>query len=314
MSSRISLTVVVPCYNEEAVIDRTIARLDSVCRACSADYELICVDDGSADETWACLLRLRETYASLKAIKLSRNFGHQAAVTAGLHYAKGMDVLLIDADLQDPPELLPEMLKQRELGFDVVYGRRLSRAGESSLKRWTAWLFYRLINWLSDVPIPCDTGDFRLMSRRAVDGLNRMPEQTRFIRGMVAWIGYRQTHVSYKRDARAAGETKYTLRKMLRFSADAITSFSTKPLRLASILGLAMLVGFAFILLWALWTWSYGVTVPGWTSIVCVVLLVGGCQTLLLGVIGEYLGRLFIEAKSRPLYLVSDSAGLAENL
>jgi dolichol-phosphate mannosyltransferase len=226
------------------------------------------------------------------------------ALTAGLERARGSDVLVIDADLQDPPELLGVMLAKRAEGFDVVYGQRRSRAGETWFRLVTAKLFYRLIGYLAEVSIPPDTGDFRLMSRRAVDAFLLLPETSRFIRGMVAWIGYAQVAVPYDRQARTAGKTKYSLGRMLRFSADAVTGFSIKPLRAAS-LASAGLLGAAFLItLWALITWLGHGTVRGWTSLIVTILLVGGVQTLILGIIGEYIGRLFLEVKRRPLYLI----------
>lgn len=309
MKSDRFLSVVVPCYNEEDTLSSTIQRLNRVCAIYTDSYELLFVDDGSADGTWKRLSELHCEFPALKAIRLSRNFGHQAALTAGLRLAIGMDILLIDADLQDPPELLPELLLKRAEGYDIVYGRRNARDGESSFKRATAWIFYRVINFFSDIAIPTDTGDFRLMSRRAVNALLQLPERNRFIRGMVAWIGFPQAAVDYRRDARSAGTTKYTFRKMLRLSIDAITGFSIRPLRLAVMLGGAMLVGFAAILTWVLYVWSKHHTILGWTSLLCVILLIGGCQTILLGVMGEYLGRLFIETKQRPLFIIQEQIG-----
>jgi dolichol-phosphate mannosyltransferase len=226
------------------------------------------------------------------------------ALTAGLERARGSDVLVIDADLQDPPELLGVMLAKRAEGFDVVYGQRRSRAGETWFKLVTAKLFYRLIGYLAEVSIPPDTGDFRLMSRRAVDAFLLLPETSRFIRGMVAWIGYAQVAVPYDRQARTAGKTKYSLGRMLRFSVDAVTGFSIKPLRAASLASAGLLGAALLITLWALITWLCHGTVRGWTSLIVTILLVGGVQTLILGIIGEYIGRLFLEVKRRPLYLI----------
>jgi dolichol-phosphate mannosyltransferase len=226
------------------------------------------------------------------------------ALTAGLERARGSEVLVIDADLQDPPELLGVMLAKRAEGFDVVYGQRRSRAGETWFKLATSKLFYRLIGYLAEVPIPPDTGDFRLMSRRAVDAFLLLPETSRFIRGMVAWIGYAQVAVPYDRQARTAGKTKYSLGRMLRFSVDAVTGFSIKPLRAASLASAGLLGAALLITLWALITWLGHGTVRGWTSLIVTILLVGGVQTLILGIIGEYIGRLFLEVKRRPLYLI----------
>jgi len=304
-----AISIVVPCYNEEAVLPQALARLEAAAAATGRSYELLLVDDGSTDRTWDVITARSGPDARIRGIRLSRNFGHQMALTAGLERARGADVLIIDADLQDPPELLGPMLAKRAEGFDIVYGQRRSRAGETWFKLATAKLFYRFIGFLAEVRIPPDTGDFRLMSRRAVDAFLRLPETSRFIRGMVAWLGYPQAAVPYDRAARAAGATKYSLAKMLRFSADAVTGFSIKPLRVATLASLALLGAALAITVWALITWFCHGTVRGWTSLIVTVLLVGGAQTFVLGIIGEYIGRLFIEAKHRPLYLVRDDTG-----
>jgi glycosyltransferase involved in cell wall biosynthesis len=298
------ISIVVPCFDEEEILPRTLARLRAAAEAVGSSYEIVLVDDGSRDRTWEIIAAQAKSDSRVRGVRLSRNFGHQMALTAGLERARGTEVLIIDADLQDPPELLGVMLAKRGEGFDIVFGQRRSRAGETWFKRTTAKYFYRLIGYLAEVPIPADTGDFRLMSRRAVNAFLLLPENSRFIRGMVAWIGYPQTAVLYDREARTAGKTKYSLGKMLRFSADAVTGFSIKPLRVAS-LASAGLLGAAFLItVWALLTWASNGTVRGWTSLIVTILLVGGVQTLILGIIGEYIGRLFLEAKRRPLYLV----------
>jgi dolichol-phosphate mannosyltransferase len=240
------------------------------------------------------------------AVRLSRNHGHQLALTAGLSICRGERVLIIDADLQDPPELLPEMMRVMDGGADVVYGQREARRGESAFKRATAGAFYRVLERLTDVPIPRDTGDFRLVSRRALDVLLVMPEQHRFVRGMVSWIGFRQVPLRYVRDPRATGETKYPLRRMLRFAADAITSFSVRPLRLSAYAGALCAFASLGLLLFTVVAWRNDRTVRGWASLMCVVLLLGAVQLLVLGMIGEYLGRLFLEAKRRPLFVVDE--------
>ena len=298
------ISIVVPCFNEEEILPQALNRLHAAGQATGRSYEILLVDDGSTDRTWEIIAAQAQHDARVRGVRLSRNFGHQMALTAGLERARGSDVLVIDADLQDPPELLGVMLAKRAEGFDVVYGQRRSRAGETWFKLVTAKLFYRLIGYLAEVSIPPDTGDFRLMSRRAVDAFLLLPETSRFIRGMVAWIGYAQVAVPYDRQARTAGKTKYSLGRMLRFSADAVTGFSIKPLRAAS-LASAGLLGAAFLItLWALITWLGHGTVRGWTSLIVTILLVGGVQTLILGIIGEYIGRLFLEVKRRPLYLI----------
>ncbi len=256
------------------------------------------------DRTWEVLRALSATDPTVVAVKLSRNHGHQLALTAGLTQCRGERVLVIDADLQDPPELLGAMLAMLDAGADVVYGQRRSRAGETRFKTATAAAFYRLLRRLVEIDIPLDAGDFRLMSRRALDVLNAMPEHHRFIRGMVSWIGLRQVPILYDRDARYAGETKYPLRKMIRFALDAITGFSVAPLRLASVLGGVAAALSLLLMIYTLGSWLLGHTTPGWTSLSSIVLLIGSVQLMVLGIIGEYLGRLYIEAKRRPLFVI----------
>ncbi|MDE8651512.1 glycosyltransferase family 2 protein [Novosphingobium sp. H3SJ31-1] len=305
-----ALSVVVPCYNEEAVLDTLEARLAAVCAAQFGDsYEILLVNDGSRDRTWNVICALAERNPRVVGLDLSRNHGHQLAVTAGLHLSRGDLVLIIDADLQDPPELLSRMVARIAEGYDVVYGKRTHRHGESAFKRGTASLFYKLLNRLADHEIPLDTGDFRLMTRRVVDQLNAMPEHFRFIRGMVSWIGFNQTAIEYERDPRLAGETHYPLYRMIRLALDAITSFSTLPLRIASHLGVFMgVVGFG-LLVWALASWLADGTMAGWTSMIAVMLIMGSLQLIILGVFGDYLGRLYIENKRRPLFILREVRG-----
>jgi polyisoprenyl-phosphate glycosyltransferase len=301
------LSVVVPCYNEEAVLALLEPRLAAACASVAGeDYEIVLVNDGSKDRTWQVICDLVRRNPRILGVDLSRNHGHQLAVTAGLQVSRGEMVLIIDADLQDPPELLTQMVAKIGEGYDVVYGKRLRRHGESAFKRGTASLFYKLINRLADHEIPLDTGDFRLMTRRVVDQLNAMPERFRFIRGMVSWIGFDQVAVEYERDARAAGETHYPLHRMIRLAFDAITSFSTLPLRMASHLGVLMgFVGFG-MLGWAIFRWLEEGTIVGWTSTVAVVLIMGSVQLIILGIFGDYLGRLYLENKRRPLFIVRE--------
>ena len=306
------LSVVVPCYNEALGLDALDARLNAACAArFGADYEIVMVNDGSKDATWEAILRLAAANPRIVGVDLSRNHGHQLAVTAGLQMARGELVLIIDADLQDPPEVLGAMVDRIEEGYDVAYGQRIARKGESAFKRGTASLFYKLLGKLADHEIPLDTGDFRLMTRRVVDQLNAMPERFRFIRGMVSWIGFAQVAVPYERDARFAGETGYPLHKMIRLAIDAITSFSTLPLRLASLLGLVMGVWGLVLLVWAISVYFANGTVAGWTSTVAVVLIMGSVQLLILGVFGDYIGRLYLENKRRPLFIVREVCGQA---
>lgn len=304
------LSVVVPCYNEEAVIATMGQRLAAACAdAFGEDYEIILVNDGSKDGTWPAICDLVNRNPRVVGVDLSRNHGQQLAIAAGLQLSRGDLVMMIDADLQDPPELLGAMAAKIEQGYDVVYGKRVERRGESMLKRSTSALFYRLLNRLSDHEIPADTGDFRLMTRRVVDQLNAMPERFRFMRGMVSWVGFAQTELEYERDARAAGKTKYSYLRLMALAIDAITSFSTLPLRLASLIGSLMGVcGFA-MLGWAIYRWLLNGTIVGWTSTVAIVLIMGSVQLLILGVFGSYLGRLYMESKHRPLFIVRDVRG-----
>ena len=305
-ASRPTLSVVVPCYNEEDSLQELCKRLRGVCEGCVDSFEIVLVDDGSSDRTWAGICALIAETATVVGIKLSRNHGHQLALSAGLSVARGERILIIDADLQDPPELLPQMLRLMDEGVDVVYGQRTSRAGESALKRGTAALFYRVLDRLTDVKIPVDTGDFRLLSRRALEVLTSMPEQNRFIRGMVSWIGLRQEPLAYERAQRFTGETKYPLSKMIRFAIDAITGFSMRPLRIASYLGFSFSLATVALMAYILINYFIGYTVSGWTSLALIILAVSSVQFVLMGVMGEYLGRLYIEAKRRPLFIVQD--------
>jgi glycosyltransferase involved in cell wall biosynthesis len=300
-----SLSVVVPCYNEEQVLVELHRRLTLACRASvGSDYEIVLINDGSRDRSLAVMHQLADRDRHVIAVNLARNFGHELATTAGLAFARGLRVLLIDADLQDPPELLPQMMALLDAGSDVVYGQRRRRDGETRFKTVTATAFYRLLQRLADVEIPPDTGDFRLMTRRAVDVLNRMPEQHRFIRGMVSWIGLRQTPLLYDRDPRFAGETKYRPIKLLSLAVDAITGFSTIPLRIASLLGLAMGAISLAMLVYTLGSWLLGVAVTGWTSLSTILLIVSSVQLFVLGIFGEYLGRMYMQGKQRPLFIV----------
>ncbi|MEO5972450.1 MAG: glycosyltransferase family 2 protein [Sphingomicrobium sp.] len=305
------LSIVVPCFNEEACLDALHQRLTAAARVTAGDdYEIVLVNDGSRDASWAMMQRLAASDPRLVAVNLSRNHGHQLALTAGLDLCGGDIVLVIDADLQDPPELLGDMLAtMRGEGADVVFGVRRSRSGETPFKRATAHGFYRLLARATEVDIPLDACDFRLISRRALDVLLAMPEQARFIRGMVAWIGFKQVPFAYNRDERFAGETKYPFSKMVRFAFDALTGFSSAPLKLASHAGLWLSVGSVLIVLYILAGWLSGRAIPGWTSLMLVVVVLGAVQMFVLALLGEYIGRLYNEAKQRPLYIVSEIAG-----
>ena len=306
------LSIVVPCFNEEACLPALHERLTGAAKSVGGDYEILLVNDGSSDRSWSVMRDLAARDPHVVAVDLSRNHGHQLALTAGLDLCRGDIILIIDADLQDPPELLPDMIAtMRSEGADVVYGVRKTRKGETAFKRATAHGFYRLLASATDVDIPLDAGDFRLITRRALDVMLAMPEQARFIRGMVAWIGFRQVPILYDRDERFAGETKYPLGKMLRFALDALTGFSSAPLKLASHVGLALSIGSALIVLYILYAWVAGHNVPGWTSLMLVVVVIGAVQMFVLALMGEYIGRLYNEAKGRPLYIVQEVAGQA---
>jgi len=310
------ISVVVPCYNEEDVIRATHSRLVDVFSSQLSEYdlELVYVNDGSRDSTISLLRQLQVSDSRVRIVSFSRNFGHQVAVTAGVDHASGDAVVLIDADLQDPPEVIVEMIARWRDGYDVAYGVRTDRAGESVFKLWTAKLFYRAINRLSSTPIPLDTGDFRLLDRKVVAALRSMPERDRFLRGIVSWVGFRQIAVPYRRAARFAGETKYPLGKMLRFAIDGVTSFSVAPLKAATWMGftasLIALLGVAYAIIIRLFTRQW---VSGWAALFVAVLFVGGVQLIALGIIGEYIGRIYGEVKRRPLYLVGERLGFADD-
>lgn len=304
--SSFKLAVVAPCYNEEGGLPEFVRRLKAVCISLGCTYEIILVNDGSRDRTLQVACELALADPTLKVINLLRNFGHQAAVTAGLDAANGDVVVLIDSDLQDPPEVITEMIARWKAGADVAYGQRRTREGESGFKRFTAKLFYRLLRRMTKSDIPADTGDFRLMDRKVAEALRGMRERHRFIRGMVSWVGGRQEAVLYDRKPRFAGETKYPLRKMISFAIDAITSFSVVPLRLVTYLALAIL-GLAVVMTVVV----FGVKlvnpnyfIPGYASLILLIMFFGGVQLLALGVIGEYLGRMFEAVKARPIYIV----------
>ena len=303
------ISLVVPCYNEEPVLEETLRRLEILSTSLREfRLELVFVDDGSRDKTREILTQAANRDARIKLVVFARNFGHQIAVTAGVDQASGDAVVLIDADLQDPPEVVLAMVEKWREGYDVVYGIRAERRGESHLKLVTAKWFYRLLNRISDIPIPLDTGDFRLMSRRVVECLKHMPERDRFIRGMVSWVGFKQIGIPYCREPRFAGESKYPLRKMLSFSVDGILSFSTKPLRVATTLGLASsllaLGGILYVLYIRMFTSTW---VEGWAGILCSILFLGGVQLITIGILGEYVGRIYNEGKRRPLYFIEET-------
>ena len=302
------LSLVVPVFNESAVIGAFYDRATAALAALPGlGYEIIFVDDGSRDDSFAQLSGLARADSHLRVIRFSRNFGHQIAITAGIDHARGDCVAVIDADLQDPPELIATMVERWREGFDVVYGVRADRSGESRTKLLTAKLFYRLLRRVAKIDVPVDVGDFRLMSRRAIDQLKQLREKDRFVRGLVAWIGFPQTGVPYHRDQRFAGETKYPYTKMLKFAFDGITSFSTVPLKLATWLGyLASVLAFLYMMSVFVQK-ALGITVQGWATVMVAMLFLGGVQLISLGIIGEYLGRVFTELKRRPMYIVEST-------
>jgi glycosyltransferase involved in cell wall biosynthesis len=305
-------SVVVPVYNEAGGIAVFNERCSAVMAGVGDRYEIVYVDDGSTDGSWARLLDLAENDRHVRLVRLSRNFGHQIAISAGLEHAAGDTVTVIDADLQDPPEVIARMVDSWREGADIVYGERLARRGETRFKRATAKLFYRSLRRLSDVDMPVDVGDFRLLSRRAADALRAMPEHERYVRGMVAWLGFESASVPYERDARYAGETKYSLRRMVKFGLDGILSFSIRPLRIATWVGvLASITAFVAAIVLIVLRLVGDVPVQGWTSLAVLILLASGVQLVTIGTLGEYIGRIWTEVRSRPLYLVKDLRGFA---
>jgi glycosyltransferase involved in cell wall biosynthesis len=313
--TRVPLSVVVPVFNEREVLPELCRRIEAVADELGVAYELIVVNDGSTDGSWHVILDLACADRRIKAIRLSRNFGHQLAITAGLHVARGEAVVIMDADLQDPPEVIAALYEKFRDGYDVVFAQRRVREGETLWKRATAKAFYRLMRQMTTLDIPVDTGDFRLMSHRVVDDLCRMQEQSPFLRGLVTWVGYHQTAVLYDRGRRYGGVTKFSTAKMLTFAIDGITSFSSRPLRLAShagvffaVLSLALMVGLAVYRLL-----GGTAVIEGWTSLIVAVLFLGGLNLTAIGLLGEYIGRIHDQVKGRPLYLVQDRVNLAQS-
>ncbi|MCL2030145.1 MAG: glycosyltransferase family 2 protein [Oscillospiraceae bacterium] len=303
-----TLSVVVPLYNEEEVIAESYRQLTEALESCGESYELIFVNDGSRDQTWAMAHALAMRDKRLKLLCFSRNFGHQTAITAGMDHASGDAVVVIDADLQDPPSVIPAMVEKWREGYDVVYGRRTRRKGETLFKKATAKAFYRGVNAMTDVDIPVDAGDFRLLDRKVIEALKALPERNRYVRGLVSWVGFRQAAVDYVREERFAGVTKYPLRKMLRLAADAVTAFSYKPLKLSIYIGAVMAaLCFAFLLFVIVQRVFFPDTIQlsGWASLTAISLFCNGIILLMLGIMGEYIGRIYDEAKARPIYILS---------
>ena len=308
------VSVVIPIYNEAEVLPTLHRRLTDVLEDLGHSYEIIFVNDGSTDASPKALFDLRAQDTRVKVISLSRNFGHQVAITAGLDYSTGDAVIVMDGDLQDPPEVIPRLVEQWQAGYEIVFAIRASRRGESLFKRITAAAFYRILRRLTTTQIPLDAGDFRLMSRLAVDALRPIRERNRFVRGLVGWIGYRYTSISYVRDSRYAGATKYPLSKMIRFGLNGIFSFSFLPLQAATYLGFGVSLMSFIYLAYAVWLKLFTTrVVQGWASVIVAVLFVGGVQLLSLGIMGEYIGRIYEEVKQRPLYLVDAIAGFEDS-
>lgn len=308
------ISVVVPMYYEELVANECYIRLKQVLNDIPyMSHEIIFINDGSRDKTISILKNIAKDDKSVKIIDLSRNFGHQAAVTAGLVNCIGDAVVIIDADLQDPPELIKDMISKWEEGNEVVYGKRRIRVGERKFKLITAKYFYKVLSFMSNIEIPKDTGDFRLIDKKIVDAFKEMPEQNRFIRGMISWIGFKQTYIEYDRDERFAGETKYPLKKMVKFACDAIVSFSTKPLKLTTLFGSITICISVILVIYSLVSKLINNAASGWTSLMCVILFFSGFQLLFLGVIGEYIARIYDESKKRPLYLIQEKINFSES-
>ena len=311
--SRVKLSIVIPVYNEAANLDEFFRRLLTVLERLAVSCEVVCVDDGSTDETLARLIERRAQDPRLKILSLSRNFGKDVALSAGIEHTCGAVVIPIDCDLQDPPELIEEMIAQWRLGYDVVYATRHTRPGDGLAKRLTAGMFYRILDAVSEVPIPRNAGDFRLLDRRVVDALLRLPERSRFMKGLFAWVGFRQTEVSFEREQRHSGSSGWTYWRLWNFALDGITSFSSLPLKVWSYVGLVIsLLAFVYALFLALLKLARGIEVPGYTSLMVVVLFLAGIQLITLGIIGEYLGRVYTEVKRRPLYLLREAHGFEQ--
>ncbi len=302
------LSVILPIYNEEGNIPKLFERLNKVILQLNIDCEFVFINDGSNDGSMSLIKDLAGKHSNIRYIDFARNFGHQVAVTAGLDHCIGKAAVIIDADLQDPPELITEMYKKWQEGFEVVYAKRRTREGESYLKKITAKMFYRMLKKITSINIPVDTGDFRLIDRKIIEVLKQMSEQQKFLRGQISWIGFRQTYVEYDRDARHAGKTGYTYRKMIRLAADGITSFSNLPLKFATFAGFLVSAIAFFMILYTLYSRFISKSyVPGWTSLMLAVLFIGGVQLICIGIIGEYISRMSANVRGRPLYIISNT-------
>ena len=303
-------SVVIPAYNEQEVINESYNRITNVLTGMGQTYELIFVNDGSNDQTAQIIAGFCEKDPAVRLINFTRNFGHMAAITAGMEFSGGQAVFIIDADLQDPPEIFPEMALKWKEGYHVIYGKRVKRKGESLFKRWSAVIFYRFLRRMTSVDLPSDTGEFRLIDRKVCDAVNKLPEKSRYIRGLVSWVGFKQIPVEYVREERFAGVTKYPMRKMIAFAMDAITSFSYKPLKLATMLGFTIsLLSFLYILFVIYQRFFTDQTITGWASTIAAILFTQGIVLMILGLMGEYIGRIYTEIQNRPNYIIQEIIG-----
>jgi len=309
----VKYSVVVPVFNEEEVISESYKRLTNVMREIGEPYEIVFVDDGSRDKTFEMIKDISKSDNAVRLVSFSRNFGHQPAVSAGINESSGEAVIVIDADLQDPPEIIPKMIKKWKAGFQVVYGKRLKRQGETFFKKLTAKMFYRFLSSMTNVKIPVDTGDFRLIDRKVCDTFSALTERNRYIRGLISWVGFSQTYVEYIRDERFAGETKYPLKKMIKFASDGIMSFSYKPLKLATYLGfIVSAASFVYMIVVIIQRLLGHAAAIGWASTIAALLLLNGITLIILGIMGSYIGRIYDEVQNRPLYIIKDKIGYDE--
>lgn len=308
------LSIVVPVYNEQEVIDETFKRLSAVFEDYFMDVEYIFINDGSRDNTYFKLKDIASKNPGVRIINFARNFGHQIAITAGMDYAKGDAIVIIDADLQDPPEVILQMVDKWKEGYEVVYGKRLHRDGETFFKKLTAKTFYRFLDSMTDIKLPVDVGDFRLIDRKVCDAMKSLPERSRYVRGLVSWVGFKQTSVDYHREKRFAGETKYPLKKMIKLAGDGIFSFSYKPLKLATFIGmLVSAFSFVYLIVVLIQKFIKNDVVSGWASSMAVSLFLNGVMLIVIGIMGEYVGRIYEEVKARPLYIVGELTGFNED-
>jgi polyisoprenyl-phosphate glycosyltransferase len=306
------ISIIVPCYNEEDVIAETYLRLNAISKRLEFDMEIIFVNDGSQDKTLPILVEIAEKSKNIKVINFSRNFGHQLAITAGMDYAEGDAIVVIDADLQDPVEVILDMVEQWKNGYEIVYGKRIERKGETIFKKLSAKIFYKLLRMLSHEVIPVDVGDFRLIDRKVADALIKMPERSRYVRGLIAWLGFKATSVEYAREPRFAGQTKYPLSKMLKLGLDGIFSFSYRPLKIASVLGGTVSgISFLYLIYIIIQKLINNTIVSGWASLMVVLLFMSGMILLILGIIGEYIARIYEEVKARPQYVITNTIGIS---